>query len=223
MPLAATDTCPFAADAAPRRRPVYGLQFHPEVTHTPHGAQIFAQLPLRRLRLPRHWTIGRLRRRDRSRDIRAQVGDGRVICGLSGGVDSSVVAALLHKAIGDQLTCIFVDNGLLRKDEAERGRRRRSAITSRSTCTSSTRRTSSWHSSGRRRPTRRRSGAIIGHEFIDVFERRGAQASPALEFLAQGTLYPDVIESGATARRPGRERSSCTTTSAACRRTGASS
>jgi GMP synthase (glutamine-hydrolysing) len=117
IPLATTPTCPFAA-ARTRTRPFYGVQFHPEVTHTPRGEQIFQNFLYEICGCSGAVDDGQFHRAS-VRRIREQVGDGKVICGLSGGVDSSVVAALLHKAIGDQLVCIFVDNGLLRKNERQ--------------------------------------------------------------------------------------------------------
>src|SRR5918997_205982 len=117
VPLAATPTCPYAA-ARHRTRPFYGVQFHPEVTHTPRGEQIFQNFLYEICRCRGDWTMGNFVEQS-VRRIREQVGNGKVICGLSGGVDSSVAAALIHKAIGDQLVCIFVDNGLLRKNERE--------------------------------------------------------------------------------------------------------
>ena len=101
-----------------RERGFYGVQFHPEVVHTPNGQDILKQLPLRRLRLHAHLDAG-LHHRGAGARIRAQVGDARRCCGLSGGVDSSVAALLVHKAIGDQLTCVFVDQGMMRHNEAE--------------------------------------------------------------------------------------------------------
>ena len=115
--LAATDTCPFAA-VRHRERPIYGLQFHPEVTHTEHGSELLGNFVRRICGCSGSWELSSLIDRE-VESIRARVGPNRVICGLSGGVDSSVTAALLYRAIGPQLSCIFVDNGLLRKDEAE--------------------------------------------------------------------------------------------------------
>src|SRR5215207_7529550 len=117
VPLATTPTCPYAA-ARHKTRPFYGVQFHPEVTHTPRGEQIFQNFLYEICRSSGKWTMGNFVEQTVAR-VREQVGDAKVICGLSGGVDSSVTAALLHKAIGDQLVCIFVDNGLLRKNERD--------------------------------------------------------------------------------------------------------
>ena len=117
MPLAATDTCPLAA-VQHQTRPVFGLQFHPEVSHTPHGGQILANFLYDVCGCRGQWKMQAFIDRTVA-DIRRTVGKNRVICGLSGGVDSSVCAALLLKAIGPQVACIFVDNGLLREGEAE--------------------------------------------------------------------------------------------------------
>ena len=141
LPLAATETCPFAA-VKHRRLPIYGLQFHPEVTHTPLGAKILGNFLRTICRCSGTWKLGDFAR-EAIETIRRRVGDGRVICGLSGGVDSSVVAALLAQAIGTQASCILVDNGLLRKDEASRSSRN-SAATSRPICTSFRPRTVFW-------------------------------------------------------------------------------
>ena len=189
--LAATPTCPYAA-ARHRSRPFYGVQFHPEVTHTPRGEVIFQNFLYEICRCSGSWTMGNFI--DQTvRRVREQVGSGKVICGLSGGVDSSVVAALLHKAIGGQLACIFVDNGLLRKNERELVEttfRDHFKIDLRV------------HDAGEQfltglrgvtDPQQKRK--IIGKEFIEAFKRE-AQSIEGAQYLAQGTLYPDVIESG---------------------------
>ena len=117
LPLAVTDTCQFAA-VRHRELPLYGLQFHPEVTHTPHGSKILGNFLSAVCKCSGTWKLGDFAR-ETIDELRRRVGDRRVICGLSGGVDSTVVAALLAQAIGEQLACILVDNGLLRKDEEE--------------------------------------------------------------------------------------------------------
>jgi GMP synthase (glutamine-hydrolysing) len=189
--LATTPTCPYAA-ARHKTRPFYGVQFHPEVTHTPRGEQIFQNFLYEICRCSGTWTMGSFVEQSVAA-IRDQVGKAKVICGLSGGVDSSVTAALLHKAIGPQLTCIFVDNGLLRKDErqvVESTFRDHFHIDLRV------------HDASRQflaalkgvtDPQQKRK--IIGKEFIDAFKRE-ARTIAGAQFLAQGTLYPDVIESG---------------------------
>ena len=189
--LAATPTCAFAA-ARHVSRPFYGVQFHPEVTHTPRGEQIFQNFLYEICKCSGTWTMGNFVEQAIAK-IRRQVGDGKVICGLSGGVDSSVVAALLHKAIGDQLTCIFVDNGLLRKNErqlveATFGDHFKINL---KTLDASGQFLSALE--GVTDPQQKRK--IIGREFIEAF-KRGAQSIQGARFLAQGTLYPDVIESG---------------------------
>src|SRR4051812_22935792 len=189
--LATTPTCPYAA-ARHKTRPFYGVQFHPEVTHTPRGEQVFQNFLYEICRCAGSWTMGNFVEQQIA-SIRKQVGNAKVICGLSGGVDSSVTAALLHKAIGPQLTCIFVDNGLLRKNEravVESTFRDHFHIDLRV------------HDASRQfldalrgvtEPQQKRK--IIGREFIDAFKRE-AKSIEGAKFLAQGTLYPDVIESG---------------------------
>ncbi len=189
--LATTPTCPFAA-ARHRSRPFYGVQFHPEVTHTPRGEQIFQNFLYDICKCAGNWTMDNFIEQTVKR-VRQQVGNGKVICGLSGGVDSSVVAALLHKAIGDQLICIFVDNGLLRKNERELVEstfRDHFHIDLR---VSDASQQFLKELAGVIDPQQKRK--IIGKEFIEAFKREAQNISGA-KFLAQGTLYPDVIESG---------------------------
>src|SRR4051812_14604020 len=189
--LATTPTCPYAA-ARHKTRPFYGVQFHPEVTHTPRGEQLFQNFLYEICHCSGKWTMGNFVEQTIA-TIRKQVGGGKVICGLSGGVDSSVLAALLHRAIGNQLTCIFVDNGLLRKNERETVESTfkdhfkidlRVVDASREFLSAL---------KGVTDPQEKRK--IIGRIFIDVFKREAASIKGA-KFLAQGTLYPDVIESG---------------------------
>ena len=188
--LASSEGAPFAV-VADEARGFYGVQFHPEVVHTPHGADLLRNFTHGVAGLHGDWTMAEFRHEAIAR-IRAQVGSGRVICGLSGGVDSSVAAVLIHEAVGDQLTCIFVDHGLLRRGEAaevERTFRGRFNI-----------RLVSRDASdlflgaleGVSDPETKRK--TIGRLFIDVFEEEAARIGGA-DFLAQGTLYPDVIES----------------------------
>lgn len=191
VPLATTPSCPFAA-ARHRARPFYGVQFHPEVTHTPRGDQVFQNFLYEICRCSGTWTMGNFIEQT-VRRVREQVNSSKVICGLSGGVDSSVVAALLHKAIGQQLVCIFVDNGLLRKNErqlVESTFRDHFKIDLRVHDA-----TGPFLSAlkGVIDPQQKRK--IIGREFIEAFKREAASIQGA-QFLAQGTLYPDVIESG---------------------------
>ncbi|NKD76680.1 glutamine-hydrolyzing GMP synthase [Haematospirillum sp. H1815] len=188
--VASSEGAPFAAVADDERR-FYGVQFHPEVVHTPHGAQLLKTFVRDICGCSGHWTMASFRETEIAR-IRAQVGTGRVICGLSGGVDSSVVAAIVHEAIGDQLTCVFVDHGLMRQGEAEqvvRVFRDRFNINLVHVDASEL---FLGLLSGKTDPEEKRK--IIGKTFIDVFEAEAGKIGGA-EFLAQGTLYPDVIES----------------------------
>jgi GMP synthase (glutamine-hydrolysing) len=188
--VATSEGSPFAVIADEQRR-FYGVQFHPEVVHTPHGAAILRNFTHRIAGLAGEWTMAAFRA-EAVAAIRAKVGRGRVILGLSGGVDSSVAAVLIHEAIGEQLTCVFVDTGLMRAGEAaevvslfrnhyniplvhiEAAHEFISAL------------------AGVSEPEAKRK--IIGGKFIDIFDREAARIEGA-EFLAQGTLYPDVIES----------------------------
>jgi len=194
--LASSSASPVAA-VEDNESGVYGIQFHPEVMHTPYGQEILTRFLGEICGCERTWSAASIVE-DQVRRIRAQVGDGKVICGLSGGVDSSVAALLVHRAVGDQLTCVFVDHGLMRKDEGEqvvsafrdtfkvplvavdaeaRFLQRLEGVTD---------------------PETKRKA--IGAEFIRVFEEQAAELTAGDErpahFLVQGTLYSDVIESG---------------------------
>ncbi|WP_374655217.1 glutamine-hydrolyzing GMP synthase [Phenylobacterium sp.] len=188
--VAVSEGSPYAVIADEGRR-YYGIQFHPEVAHTPRGALMLRNFTHKIAGLKGDWTMAAFRQ-EMVQKIRDQVGDGKVICGLSGGVDSSVAAVLIHEAIGDQLTCVFVDTGLLRKDEAtqvvtmfrdhyniplvhvDAGDLFLGEL------------------AGVSDPETKRK--TIGKLFIDVFDKEAAKIEGAA-FLAQGTLYPDVIES----------------------------
>jgi GMP synthase (glutamine-hydrolysing) len=185
-----SDNAPFAMIADEARK-FYGTQFHLEVAHTPDGARVLANFVHKVAGLKGDWTMAAFRQQAIAR-IREQVGRGRVLCGLSGGVDSSVAAVLLHEAIGDQLLCVFVDHGLLREGEAEqvvdlfRGHYNIPLVhvDASETFLSAL--------DGVADPEAKRK--TIGRLFIDVFEAEAKKAGGA-DFLAQGTLYPDVIES----------------------------
>ncbi len=188
--VASSEGAPFAVIADDRRH-FYGTMFHPEVVHTPHGAALLANFALGVCGCRGDWTMGAFRTEQVAR-IRAQVGKGRVVCGLSGGVDSSVAAVLIHEAIGDQLTCIFVDHGLMRSGEAEEVV---ATFRDRFNIRLVHRDASELflgQLSGVTDPELKRK--TIGRLFIEVFEEEQARLGGA-DFLAQGTLYPDVIES----------------------------
>jgi GMP synthase (glutamine-hydrolysing) len=188
--IATSENAPFAAISDEARK-YYAVQFHPEVMHTPDGARLLRNFALNIAGCSGQWTMAAFRERAIAQ-VRAQVGKGKVICGLSGGVDSSVVAVLLHEAIGDQLQCVFVDHGLLRKDEAEQV----------VTLFRDSYNIPLVHAdasdlflkalAGVTDPEKKRK--TIGALFIDVFEQEAKKIGGA-QFLAQGTLYPDVIES----------------------------
>ncbi|MCS6890237.1 MAG: glutamine-hydrolyzing GMP synthase [Rhodovarius sp.] len=188
--VAATEGAPFAAIADDERR-FYGVQFHPEVVHTPHGAALLRNFALAICGCRGDWTMGAYRAEAVAR-IRDQVGRGRVVCGLSGGVDSAVTAVLVHEAVGDQLTCIYVDHGLMRAGETEQVLRTfRDRFNIRLVHRDASDRFLA-ALAGVTDPEAKRK--TIGRLFIEVFEEEQAKLGGA-EFLAQGTLYPDVIES----------------------------
>ena len=197
VPVAVTENSDYAA-IENRERRFYGLQFHPEVVHTPRGKEIIANFVHGICGCGKEWTM-RNYVDQAVEEIRAEVGGDRVILGLSGGVDSSVAAALIHKAIGDQLTCIFVNNGLLRAREAEVvqevfGRHFKIKLQYEEASKLFLTRLK-----GVTNPERKRK--IIGKTFIEVFESATKRAGKA-KFLGQGTLYPDVIESVPIAGNP---------------------
>jgi GMP synthase (glutamine-hydrolysing) len=204
-----TENAPFAAMEDPARK-LYALQFHPEVAHTPRGKEIIQNFVFHICRCSMDWTMGSFIEEACDR-VRRQVGDQKVVLGLSGGVDSSVTAALLHKAIGDQLTCIFVNNGLLRSREEEMVQRvfgenfhiRLKYVDAADRFLRSLK--------GITDPEEKRK--IIGRDFIEVFQHateellaedaaNGSGSHGGYHFLAQGTLYPDVIESVAIGGNP---------------------
>jgi GMP synthase (glutamine-hydrolysing) len=188
--IAHTDNSPIAA-MADRKRHFYALQFHPEVVHTEHGKVILKNFIFNICKCKPKWTMKSFIDTT-TKEIRNQVGKDKVICGISGGVDSSVTAVLMHKAIKKQLTCIFVDNGLLRKDEAKQVEsmlRRHFHVNL--VCIDAAERFLK-KLKGVVDPERKRK--IIGNEFIRVFEEEAKKIKGA-KYLAQGTLYPDVIES----------------------------
>lgn len=187
-PIASTENAPIAAMA---RDGLIGVQFHPEVAHTPLGKEIIRNFLFEVCGLKGTWTAGSFVKQA-VEDIRGIVGDGRVICALSGGVDSAVAATLIHRAIGDRLTCVFVNNGLLRRNEAERTLETfRRHLQLNVVYVDATERFLA-KLQGVVDPEQKRR--IIGNEFIRIFEDE-ARKLGKIDFLAQGTLYPDVIES----------------------------
>jgi len=188
--IASTDSAPLAG-MADEARGFYGLQFHPEVTHTRQGERILRRFVREICDCAGLWTPGNIID-DHISQIRERVGDGEVLLGLSGGVDSSVVAALLHKAIGDQLTCVFVDNGLLRLNEGEQVMATFAEHMGVRVIRVNAEDRFLKALEGVADPERKRK--IIGNLFIEVFEEEAAKLKNA-DYLAQGTIYPDVIES----------------------------
>jgi GMP synthase (glutamine-hydrolysing) len=188
--LASTPGSPVAACEAPNRG-LYGIQFHPEVVHTPYGTEILTRFLRDIAGCEQQWSPESVIA-DQVGRIRAQVGEGRVICGLSGGVDSSVAALLVHRAVGERLTCVFVDHGLLRLNEAEQVVEAFSEFGIPLVHVEAEDRFLT-KLAGVEDPERKRK--IIGEEFIRVFEEEAAKLEDA-SYLVQGTLYSDVIESG---------------------------
>lgn len=191
--IAATASCPIAAMADEQRR-LYGIQFHPEVTHTLQGGRIFEHFIVNVCGCAKLWTAAGIIE-DQIARVREQVGDNKVLLGLSGGVDSSVVAALLHRAIGDKLTCVFVDNGLLRKNEGDMVMEMFANNMGVKVIRADSAELFLGRLAGVSDPEQKRK--VIGNTFIEVFDQH-ATALTEVSFLAQGTIYPDVIESAAS-------------------------
>jgi len=189
-PIAVSEGSPFAAIADESRR-FYGVQFHPEVVHTPDGAKLLRNFTRGIAGCTGDWSMKAFRA-ESIRRVREQVGSGRVICGLSGGVDSSVVAVLLHEAIGDQLTCVFIDHGLLRQGEADEVVKLFRDHYNIPLVHKDAADLFLGKLQGMSDPEQKRKS--IGATFIEVFEEEAKKVGDA-QFLAQGTLYPDVIES----------------------------
>lgn len=187
---ASTDSCPLAAIACEEKQ-YYGVQFHPEVTHTKQGGRILERFVIDIAGCQKLWTAGQIID-DAIARVREQVGDKTVLLGLSGGVDSSVVAALLHKAIGDQLVCVFVDNGLLRLNEGDQVMAMFAENMGVRVIRADAEELFLEKLKGVQDPEAKRK--IIGNTFIEVFDQQ-ATALDNVQFLAQGTIYPDVIES----------------------------
>lgn len=197
--LASSEATPVAAFASDERR-MYGVQWHPEVRHTAHGQAVIESFLHDAAGIAADWNPGNVIA-EQVRRIRDQVGDARVICGLSGGVDSAVAAALVQRAVGDRLTCVFVDHGLLRQGEAEQVETDYVAATGVDLVVIDAAETFLRALEGASDPETKRK--IIGREFIRAFERAAAgivaqarEEGAAVGFLVQGTLYPDVVESG---------------------------
>ncbi|WP_133512729.1 glutamine-hydrolyzing GMP synthase [Candidatus Thiosymbion oneisti] len=188
--ICTTDNAPLAGMADEERR-LYGLQFHPEVTHTRQGQRIIERFVHDICGCGNLWTAGNIIE-DAIAEVRRRVGTDQVLLGLSGGVDSSVVAALLHRAIGDQLTCVFVDNGLLRLGEGEQVMRTFARHLGIKVIRAEAEERFLAKLAGVTDPERKRK--LIGNTFIQVFEE-AAEKLPGVRWLAQGTIYPDVIES----------------------------
>ena len=195
--IATTETCPFAA-VRHKKRKFFGVQFHPEVSHTPRGNDILKNFLYNICSCSGDWKMSDFVNQT-VEAVKKQVGDSTIICGLSGGVDSSVTASLLHKAIGDRLVCIFVDNGLLRKNERE------NVVSTFRDHFHINLRVVDWSQQFLTAlkdvtdPQQKRR--IIGAQFIEAFKSE-AEKIPNAKFLAQGTLYPDVIESGSKDGNP---------------------
>jgi GMP synthase (glutamine-hydrolysing) len=188
--IARSESSPFAA-VRHVERPIWGLQFHPEVAHTDGGSQILANFVRGICDCPGRWTMDTFIE-EATGSIRARVGDGLIVCGLSGGVDSSVAATLVHRAVGDQLTCLFVDNGLLRA--GERGEVERLFRDQRHIRLVTIRAEDRFVRALRGVTDPEKKRRIIGHLFIEIFEEEARRLGD-VGFLVQGTLYPDVIES----------------------------
>ena len=191
--MASTDSCPIAAMANEAKK-FYGVQFHPEVTHTLQGGRILSRFIVDICGCDTLWTPANIAQ-DAIERMQEQVGDRKVLLALSGGVDSSVVAALLHKAIGDQLTCVFVDNGLLRLNEGDQVMKMFADNMGVKVIRVDAEDLFLGKLAGENDPEKKRK--IIGNTFIEIFDEESSKLD-GIDFLAQGTIYPDVIESAAS-------------------------
>ncbi|QUX93503.1 GMP synthase (glutamine-hydrolyzing) [Marinomonas sp. A3A] len=191
--MASTDSCPIAAMANEAKK-FYGVQFHPEVTHTLQGGRILSRFIVDICGCDTLWTPANIAQ-DAIERMQEQVGDKKVLLALSGGVDSSVVAALLHKAIGDQLTCVFVDNGLLRLNEGDQVMKMFADNMGVKVIRVDAEDLFLGKLAGENDPEKKRK--IIGNTFIEIFDEESSKLD-GIDFLAQGTIYPDVIESAAS-------------------------
>ncbi len=189
--IAHTDVCPVAAIANEEKK-LYGVQFHPEVEHTPFGKDMLRNFVLNICDLEPSWSMASFAE-EKIAEIKRVVGDKKLICALSGGVDSSVAAVLVHKAVGKQLTCIFVDHGLLRKDEGDQVEKIFREGFDMNLIRVNAQDRFLGKLAGVSDPERKRK--IIGEEFIRVFEEESKKLGQ-IDFLVQGTIYPDVVESG---------------------------
>ena len=189
--IAVTDDCQTAAIEC-REKNIYGVQFHPEVMHTEYGMKMLENFLFKICGFEREWKMSSYAE-TAVKELREQIKDGKVLLGLSGGVDSSVAAALLHKAVGDQLTCIFVDHGMLRKNEGDDVERVMKEKFNMKIVRVNAQEQFLSKLKGVSEPEKKRK--IIGEEFIRVFEAE-AKKIGAVDFLVQGTIYPDVVESG---------------------------
>ncbi|MBC2579954.1 glutamine-hydrolyzing GMP synthase [Clostridium sp. DJ247] len=189
--VAQTSQCPVAAMMDTTRH-IYGVQFHPEVEHTPFGKKMFSNFLFKVCKLKGDWSMASFAE-EQIKAIRDRVGDKKVLCALSGGVDSSVAAVIVHKAVGKQLTCVFVDHGLLRKDEGDQVERIFKDQFDMNLIRVNAKDRFLGKLAGVEDPERKRK--IIGEEFIRVFEEE-ANKLGEISFLVQGTIYPDIVESG---------------------------
>lgn len=188
---ATTEKCPIAAMYNPETK-LYGVQFHPEVEHTPFGQKMIRNFLFNVCKLKGEWTMASFIE-EKVAYLKKKIGDKKVICALSGGVDSSVAAVLVHKAVGKQLTCIFVDHGLLRKDEGDQVEQTFTKLFDMDIVRVNAKDRFLGKLKGVSEPERKRK--IIGEEFIRVFEEESGKLGQ-IDFLVQGTIYPDVVESG---------------------------
>ena len=189
--IASTTSAPIAA-MEHAQKPIYALQFHPEVTHTKQGNTVLENFTFKICKCAAQWRMENLIEQ-RINEIKEKVGDQKVLLGLSGGVDSSVTAMLLDKAIGKNLICVFVDNGLLRKNEAEDVENLFKDKMDLNLLVVDAKKVFYRHLKGISDPEQKRK--IIGRTFIDIFDNEAAKLKDEINFLAQGTIYPDVIES----------------------------